>query len=586
MKKGDIIRLSIDDLNNLGSGVGRAEDGRVVFVRGAVTGDIVEAKIIKVNSKYYVGRLEKLVEPSKNRAEERFCDAPEACGGCIYRHITYAHELELKRNYVENAFRKSGLPEVTVDPVLSAGELCGYRNKAQFPVRSVKGHATAGFFAVKTHDLIPLSNCPLQPPVFSEIARTVCEMVDERGIAAYDEEKGTGILRHIYIRLGEATGEIMICLVVNGEHHALNAELAGALVEKFPATVSVMLNFNRKITNEILGDEYRCLFGRDHITDMLGGMRFNIRADAFWQVNHKGAELLYAEARRRADMHGGTLLDLYCGTGSIGLTMAKDADRIVGIEITPAAVECAKENAEQNGIANAEFYCGDASDSEGIIASAERITGKIDADVVVLDPPRKGSTPELINYLAAREIKRIVYVSCDPVTLARDCKLFAELGYLIGNVTPVDMFPRTGHVETVALLSRKKTEHQMKLNQQPFEMIKSGQKTIELRLNDEKRQKLKVGDEITFTNTANGETLKRTVLKLHPFNSFYELYRSLPLLKCGYTELDIHTAQASDMEKYYSVEEQAKYGVVGIELCRPKQITDESVLSLTRGFSD
>ena len=455
MKKGDIIRLSISDLNNLGSGVGRADDGRVVFVRGAVTGDTVDAKIIKVNSKFYVGRLEGIVEPSENRTKEHFCDAPEACGGCIYRHIIYEHELELKRGYVENAFKKAGLPDVKVEHVLSTGEICGYRNKAQFPVRNVKSKPTPGFFAVKTHDLIPVTACRLQPKMFSEIAKTVCEMAAARGISAYDEERGTGVLRHVYIRYGEATGEVMVCLVVNEEHGALNEDFARELAERYPNIVSFMLNFNRKITNEILGDEFSCIYGRDYIEDELCGVRFIVTADSFWQVNHKGAELLYSEARRRAGMTGGTLLDLYCGTGSIGLTMAKDADRLIGIEIVPGAVECAKKNALINGIENAEFYCGDASDSEGIIASAEKITGKIDADVVVLDPPRKGSTPELIGYLAQRKIKKIVYVSCDPVTLARDCKLFSELGYSIGTVTPVDMFPRTGHVESVVCLTRR-----------------------------------------------------------------------------------------------------------------------------------
>ena len=455
MKKNDICKVLITDLNNLGSGVGRLDDGRVIFVRGAVTGDVIEAKIIKVNSKFYVGRLERIIESSKNRISERFCEAPESCGGCIYRHISYDHELDLKRNYVENAFRKVGLSDVTVDEVVNTGETSGYRNKAQFPVRTVKGRPTAGFFAVKTHDLIPVSACALQPQSFSDIAKAVCDMAYENGISAYDEVSGKGVLRHIYVRYGEGTGEIMICLVLNESCDKINADFAKELAERFPQTVSVMLNYNKRITNEILGDEYECIFGRDYIEDVLLGVRFRISADSFWQVNHKGAELLYSLARERADLHGGTLLDLYCGTGSIGLTMAKGARRLVGIEITRRAVDCAKINAEQNGIKNAEFYCGDASDSEGIIASAEKQTGKICADVVVLDPPRKGSTPELIGYIASRKIPRVVYVSCDPDTLARDCAEFTRLGYTMSEVTPVNMFPRTGHVESVVCLTRR-----------------------------------------------------------------------------------------------------------------------------------
>ncbi len=462
MQKNDIVTLSIEELNNLGHGVGHLEDengqrGIVVFVTGAVTGDVVDARIIKVNKSYLVARTERIVKASPHRITEGVC-AAKGCGGCAYRNINYEHELAIKREYVQSAFRKAGLGDVKVEKVRSTGILEGYRNKAQYPVQNGKGGMEAGFFASGTHRVVPMQSCALQPAVFGELTALVCAFCDEKKIKAYDEESGKGLLRHVYLRQGEATGEIMVCLVVNGKSLPDEGELAGRLMERYPDVKSVLINQNTANTNVVLGEEYRLIGGRDWIEDVLCGLRFRISAGAFYQVNRKACELLYGVARERADLTGKeTLLDLYCGIGTIGLSMAKDAKKVIGIEIVEEAVVCAKANAERNGVENASFYCGDASDAQKLLAAAEEANGALDVQstTIVFDPPRKGSTPELIRYVADRGFSKIVYVSCNPDTLARDCALFRELGYDIGDVTPVDMFPRTGHVESVVCLTRK-----------------------------------------------------------------------------------------------------------------------------------
>ncbi len=459
-QKNDLLDLTITDLNNLGSGVAKTDDGITVFVKGAVTGDRVRAKIIKVNSTFLVARLEALLEASPNRADGRglrsaCCNAPMSCGGCIYRNIKYEHELELKRNYVKNAFRKAGLPDVKVAETAHTGQVTGYRNKGQYPVRELAGHIRAGFFATKTHDLIPCDNCLLQPAVFGELVGFVTAFAEQHKIKAYDEMTGRGVLRHIYLRLAEKTGQIMVCLVINAEKLDCADLFAEEVMAKFPTVVSVMLNVNKENTNVILGEKFTCIGGQDYITDVLCGCQFKISAGSFYQVNHDGAELLYGLAKDRAALTGKeTVADLYCGAGTIGLSMADKACRIVGVEIVPEAVDCAKENAKLNHIENAHFFCGDASDPRGLLASAKDSLGDFCPDVVVIDPPRKGTTEELVNYLDSLGVDRIVYVSCNPDTLARDCKWFAEKGYRIGEVTPVDLFPGTGHVESICLLCK------------------------------------------------------------------------------------------------------------------------------------
>lgn len=450
------LTLDIADLNNLGCGVGRAADGRAVFVSGAVAGDRVLAEIIKVNKTYAVGRLLEVVTPSPDR-EEGFCEAPLSCGGCVYRHLSYERELVLKQEYVQHCFRKAGLADVLVLKTETTGKTKGYRNKAEYPITASKNGLVGGFFAQKTHRVVEASGCALQPPLFGEILKATLAILEEQGVTAYDEVTGKGLLRHLYLRTGEATGEIMVCPVLNGDALPNEQAFVDALRKKFQGITSILINVNKKSTNVVLGNTYRTLWGKSSLDDVLCGKRFRLAPGAFYQVNHDAAELLYglAAEKARTGSKNGLLLDLYCGAGTIGLSMAECFDEIIGIEIVPEAVRSAKYNAAQNGIQNAHFYCGDAANAESLLATAERERGRISPDVVVLDPPRRGCDRALLEFLAKREVPRIVYVSCGPDTLARDCAILRTLGYGISDVTPVDLFPRTGHVESLVCLQRQ-----------------------------------------------------------------------------------------------------------------------------------
>ena len=470
--KPEVVTVTIQDLNNLGCGVGRlptenspAEEndaGLVVFVKGTVTGDVVKAQIIKRTKSFCVGKLLEIVTPSPMRATEEFCTAPEACGGCVYRHLKYEDELISKHSRVEKAFRQAGLSDVVIRPVLTVkreGEdiTKGYRNKGMYPVRQGKGGMEAGFYAAKTHKVIPCFDCALQPDFFGELVREVCRLCDKYRVTAYDEETGKGTLRHIYLRCA-ADGSTLLTLVINDTKLPKPAAegLVHELVGRFPKLCGILLNVNRENTNVVLGDRFVTLWGKDYLEDILCGKRLRLSAGSFYQVNHDAAELLYNTA---ADMAGLTgtehLLDLYCGAGSIGLSMADRVADVTGIEIIPEAVECAKVNARLNGLGadRARFFCGDASDAHKFLAAAEE-NGAPAPDLVVIDPPRKGTTRELIQEIAARGIRRVVYISCEPETLGRDCAVFREFGYEIGVVQPVDLFPRTGHVENVVCLTR------------------------------------------------------------------------------------------------------------------------------------
>lgn len=462
--------VEITDLNNLGCGVGRlpaeAKDaeGLVVFVRGAVTGDIVKTEIIKKTASYTVGRLVEVVKASPAREAETFCTAPEACGGCVYRHLKYEDELKSKHNRVVQAFRMAGLPDVTVRSVLSTGVTRGYRNKGMYPVRQGKNGAEAGFFAAKSHKLIPAASCALQPDVFGEIVSCICGFFNEHRIPAYDEITGKGVLRHIYLRTA-ADGALYVCLVINTRElpggKRIRDDLIYTLLGRFPRIVGILLNINTENTNVVLGDKYVALWGQSYLEDTLCGKRFRISGGSFYQVNRAAAELLYNTAAEMADFKGDEVLwDLYCGVGTIGLSMADRVKQLVGVEIVPDAVICATENAKRNAEAGliaantAQFFCADATEAARIFAPADK--GEVPApDIVIIDPPRKGTTAELIREISKRGVERVVYISCDPETLARDCKVFEDEGYRIGEVQPVDLFPRTGHVESVVCLTRK-----------------------------------------------------------------------------------------------------------------------------------
>ncbi len=456
IRKNEFITVKIEDMNNLGYGVGHL-DGQAVFVRGGVVGERVSAKVIKATKTYLVALCGKIEENSPNRCESD-CKSYPACGGCVYRHITYGHELDLKRSYVRNAFKKAGLA-VEVEPVRHTGEVSGYRNKAQYPIlRGKDGHLQIGFFAGSSHRLVPSIDCRLQPALFGHISQDVLRFLEKNHISAYDESTGKGLVRHLYLRYGESTGETLVCLVINGQKLPHEDEFADEITAEYPSVVGVLLNENTANTNVVLGDSYRLLRGRNYLTDTLCGLSFKISPESFYQVNRNACELLYRIAKEKANLTGGeTVVDLYCGIGTIGLTFSDKAGEILGLEIVPEAVENAKENAKINHIANANFVCGDAGKPETLLNEAKKYLQKpLRSAILLLDPPRKGTTPELIKAVEENGISKIVYISCNPDTLARDCAIFAGHGYEIGTVTPVDLFPRTGHVENVVAITKNK----------------------------------------------------------------------------------------------------------------------------------
>ena len=441
VKKNQTVRLTITDVNNKGFGVARLDgDGRVVFVANAVTGEEISAKIIKVASDYLVARCEEvLVESSYRTAPD--CKAFPTCGGCVYRHITYEHELSLKTEYVRHAFRKAKL-DLAVAPC-EGGEVVGYRNKVECPLTS---DYEVGFFSARSHKVVPATGCRLENPALTPILGSVTAWLKEHKVSLYDEESGKGILRHVYLRIGEVSREVMVALVVNDElPHA--KDFADFIMKKHANVVSVLLNHNCEKTNVILGKECKILAGKDHIEDSLCGLKFRLAPLSFYQVNGKMAERLYKKALSLADLtRDDTLADLFCGVGTIGLFMAKEAGvkSLLGVEIIPEAIENAKVNASLNGIENATFICGDANSKE-----LSR------ADVIVVDPPRKGCGEELLKQIAKLSPKKLVYISCNPDTLARDCAILKPLGYETDIVYPFDLFPRTGHVESVVCLTKK-----------------------------------------------------------------------------------------------------------------------------------
>ena len=577
LKKNDIITTDIISVSSDGMGVGKI-DGFTVFIPFCDEGENVQALIIKVAKTYAVGKLLKVNTPSKNRIDSE-CAIFEKCGGCCFCHVDYNRELQIKENFVSENVKRIGKVDLPVCEIISSVENREYRNKSQYPVRRDKnGNIQIGFFASHSHRVVDCSSCAIQPLVFSEIIAVLKNFLIEKNYSIYNEEDSSGVLRHIFLRIAEKTGEVMVCFVINAEKLPMQKDLISLLCGKFECIKTICVNINRRNDNVIMGEKTYTIFGDGFITDILCDTKFRISPNSFYQVNRATAEVLYNKAFELANFsENDVLLDLYCGIGTIGLSAAKRVKKLIGVEIVPEAIEDAKINAELNGITNAEFFCADAKK-----AAKEFSKNGLSPTVIIVDPPRKGCDREVIEAINEMAPSRVVMISCDSATMSRDLGVFKEYGYTAVSITPVDMFPRTKHCETVALLSRQINVHKMKLNSAPFEMIKNGEKTIELRLFDEKRQKIKVGDKIVFTENTTGETLNTTVVKLYRFDSFKELYKSLPLLKCGYTTENVDNATPSDMEQYYSVEEQRKYGVVGIELCRPEQITDECVCLLCK----
>lgn len=445
IKKNDDIKLNIEAMTSEGSAIGHYK-GIAVFVRGAVPGDVIIAHIIKVAKNYAIGTVKEIITCSPSRITSD-CSVSKKCGGCSFRNMTYEEELKYKKSRVQDAVTRIGHLDITVDDVIGANKIDRYRNKAQYPVIINDGELYAGFYAYKSHRIIPCNNCLLQPKEFEDCLNAFSKWVEQSAVTSYDESTGKGLLRHIYLRKAFATDEIMACAVINGTNIPNEALLINLLC-RIKGMKSICLNINREKGNVVLGKDTRVLWGSETITDVLLGKRFIISPNSFYQVNHNQCEALYSKAQEYAGLTGNeTVVDLYCGAGTIGLTMANKAKRIFGVEIVPQAIENAKENAKINGIDNAEFFCGDAYD-----AVLELESRGINPDVVILDPPRKGCQSELFDVIQRMNPKKIVYVSCDSATLARDLEILKNKGYQTQRITPVDMFPRTPHVEAVAMI--------------------------------------------------------------------------------------------------------------------------------------
>lgn len=450
-QKNSCHKVNITSINSSGFGVCRV-DGVVCFVAGGVTGDELEIKIIKSKKNYNIGKIEKIITPSPKR-QENDCNVFKKCGGCCYRHVNYKDELEIKETGVRDAFTRIGhLENINLKPIIPAESSLRYRNKAQYPVKNENGKFYAGFFAARTHDIIPCEDCLLQPEIFSDIVKEVCLWAERNNTPSYDEKTNKGVLRHIYLRIAEATNEIMLTLVSSQTKIKNQDELIKIITEKFPQVKSIILNINSEKTNVILGEKCVTLYGRDYITDILCDTKIKISPLSFYQVNRRQAERLYNKAKEyMGDVQGKNVLDLYCGTGTIGLCTAKDAEKLIGVEIIPEAIEDAKENAKINNRKNTEFICGDAEKAAEVLKEKN-----ITADIIIVDPPRKGLTPKLIETISDFNPERVVYVSCDPATLARDCEIFRNYNFEVIEATPVDLFPRTSHCETACLLEKKK----------------------------------------------------------------------------------------------------------------------------------
>ncbi|MBQ6542883.1 MAG: 23S rRNA (uracil(1939)-C(5))-methyltransferase RlmD [Clostridia bacterium] len=452
IKKNDIIDLEIGNCTLDGSGVGRY-DSLAVFVPHTARGDKIKAHILKVKKNCAFAKIEEILTPSPDRTE---CPCPVylKCGGCSFGHIKYETETAIKENHVRECFRRIAGTEPETEPVIAAEKIYRYRNKAQFPVEINGEEIKTGFYASHSHRVIDCPGCLLQPEEFEGIINIIRGHILKFSITSYDETSGLGLLRHIYLRKGTKSGEIMVCLVINGDSFPGEEDLCARLSEKFPEIKSIVININKDKTNVILGKKCRTIYGDGYISDYLCSLKFRISPLSFYQVNRDQAEKLYEKAAEYAGLTGNeTLLDLYCGTGTIGLTMAHRVKKLIGVEIIGQAVKDAELNAKENGIKNARFICADAAEAARTLKDEG-----ISPDVIILDPPRKGCSAELINTVSQMAPDRIVYVSCDPATLARDCKIFAGLGYRAVKAAPADLFPRTGHVETVCLLYHQKKD--------------------------------------------------------------------------------------------------------------------------------
>ena len=460
VNKNDEIIIDIEDMGSDGEGIGKYQ-GYTIFVKNALVGDRIKTKLMKTKKSYGYGRLIEIIEPSPYRVTPK-CPIADKCGGCSIQHLDYKRQLEYKQNKVKNCLERiGGFPvdtfsqENIMEPIIGMEEPFYYRNKAQFPVGINKdGKVVIGFYAGRTHSIIDTSHCYIQATVNDEILQRVRQFLEEYHISVYNEEKHEGLVRHILTRVGFTTEEIMVCLIVNGNELPHKEQLIESLCQ-IPHMTSISLNINREKTNVILGDTIKTLWGKPYITDYIGDIKYQISPLSFYQVNPIQTRVLYETALEYAGLTGEeTVWDLYCGIGTISLFLAQKAKQVYGVEIVPQAIEDARKNAEINHITNAEFYVGAAEE----ILPKKYKEDSVYGDVIVVDPPRKGCEESLLDTILAMAPKRIVYVSCDPATLARDLKYLCDKEYQISKIQVVDQFGHSIHVESVVLLSHKRAD--------------------------------------------------------------------------------------------------------------------------------
>ena len=445
--KNQIYETRIVDYTAEGQGIAKIE-GCAVFIPNAIVGETVRVRIEKAQKTWAAGKIVEILEKSPHRVN-RECGVAKLCGGCDFWHMDYEEETRLKAERVRQCLNRLGGENLDSVPILSAPTCYCYRNKAQYPVSQKNGKAYAGFFKAGTHSVVKNDRCAILPAEMDAVKDAVIDYVNQFRVSVYDETAHKGLLRHIYVRRGVISGQILVCLAVNGRKLPREDALIARL-QKIKGFATLVLSVNTKKGNAVLGDEFITLYGSGWIEDTLCGLNFRLSPRSFYQVNHHQAQRLYEAAISQAEItKNDTVLDLYCGVGTITLAMASAAGKVIGVEVVPQAVEDARENAKRNGIENAEFFCGDAG--EAALALEQQ---GIKADVVVVDPPRKGLNADTIEALARFAPRRIVYVSCDPATLARDVALLKERGYLLKNAQAADLFPRCAHVESVVCLTK------------------------------------------------------------------------------------------------------------------------------------
>ena len=453
LEKNRIYRAHIDGYSSEGLGIARI-DGQVVFVHGAIRGETCDVLVMKVLKNAAFGKIAALAEPSPARRQPD-CPYYGRCGGCDFRHMSYEEELWAKRARVQDALTRIGGAEITVEEILGAEQPLHYRNKSIYPISPA---GEVGFYRARSHQVVHVEHCLIQKPEADALAQAVRDYIARFQVEPYNEATGRGLLRHLYVRTS-CRGESLACLLVNGSRLPHEQELVDMLRAAAPGVCGVVLGENTRRGNAILGDRYRTLWGRDYLTDTLCGLELRLSVPSFYQVNHDQAQRLYEKALEYAGLTGRELaVDLYCGAGTITQVLARRARHVIGGEIVPEAIRDAEESARRNGVENVEFLCGDASR----LAAELRQRG-LRPDVICVDPPRKGLAPDVVEAAASMTPGRIVYVSCDPATLARDVARFAPLGYHPVRACAVDLFPGTAHIETVVLLSKLQSKEHIEI---------------------------------------------------------------------------------------------------------------------------